>query len=180
MSVRKFLKKLLTPTKSGKRSSFGFSSSSRDRELQEEEVELDPNPYNMFLLCPRHATTRFVSEIYQDEVQFLRYLLEERPHPSLSPGTARKELVRRELLSKDKKEKIRERIQHLDVARNALVDPEQRAIVDAIYGGRTNCYVCTSPIAPYDESGSALMSSPRPYTEEWRKSTGNRLERNDS
>ncbi|KAK6350867.1 hypothetical protein TWF718_004049 [Orbilia javanica] len=177
---RKLIKKLLLSSKPRKRLSLPAalgSPSAKPRLLENtSEVFYDPNPYNFFLLCPKHAEPGFIEEIYEDEMTHLQCLLKDKPHPGLTSGLARGELARRTTLTTDMKDKIQRRMDELDAAKSTLVDPKRRPIVDERYGGRTKCQICAEPeatgIAPYDESGSALMSHPRPCSREWRKSTG--------
>ncbi|KAK6521409.1 hypothetical protein TWF506_001627 [Arthrobotrys conoides] len=190
--LRKFLKALLTPVKF-KRSptgnplldtwerehahkfDAGAGSASKPPKPAPKETEIfyDPNPYNFFLLCPDHAEPGFVQEIYDDEMAHLLYLYNGKLHPGLSPGVARDELARRTTLTTDMKSKIQRRMEELDVSRNALMDPKQRAIVDERYGGRTKCQVCAEPLDmtiadPEQYSASGLMTHPRPFSREWK------------
>ncbi|KAK6507102.1 hypothetical protein TWF481_005551 [Arthrobotrys musiformis] len=187
--IRNFFKRLLTPS-----SNKPYSFSPRDLQStppkkpfsrppsESPVIPIPPNPYNLFLLCPRHAETDLVLEIYGDEMSHLLYLFHEKKHPGLSPGPARVELARRKKLTKDMKDAIKGRMKELEEAKDILIDPKQKAIVDEEYGGGTDCHVCEEQgrehyrrggmaLASYDESGSGLMSYPRPGSKEWREST---------
>ncbi|KAF3172112.1 hypothetical protein TWF788_009555 [Orbilia oligospora] len=200
-NLRKFIKSLLTPSGSNKGSSSsslcdtweqehvslksaeGGSGSQTPKQPPSEQMEIlyDPNPYNFFLLCPKHAQPGLVQEIYEDEMAHLLCLFNGKLHPGLSPGVAREELSRRTKLTPDMKTKIQRRMEELDVSRNALMDPKKRAIVDERYGDRTNCQVCAEspqvndrePIALLDQLSSGLQSHPRPGSKEWREYRAN-------
>ncbi|KAK6534559.1 hypothetical protein TWF281_005872 [Arthrobotrys megalospora] len=173
MPFRKFVAKLLTPSKSGKRWSLG-SSSSEQPTPPPTEIEYDENPYNMFLLCPKHADPELILNAYEDEMAHILSILDEKPNPGLSGNVARGELARRTPLTKDMKWCLQRRMEELQVAKTILLDPKQKAIADKKYGDQANCQRCIEPDdtgeVSVDACASGLMSHPRPLSKQWRES----------